>query len=102
MSSIVAEMFGTTTDAPANQTMAVSAIQAASANATAYLAATLKATTPELRRTYSEYLTQSLLAQEALVNLAIKKGWAIPYETPQQQLSAAYNLSRSVLEQRKD
>jgi spore coat protein F len=100
MPSIVAEMFGTTTDAPANQTLCLSSIAAADTSAATYLAATLTSTTPELRRLFSEYLTQSVIGQEALVGLAVKKGWLTPYDSLQQQISAANTKAKSVLDQK--
>jgi spore coat protein CotF len=63
----------------------------------AYLGATLESATPEVRRLYSEYLTQCVLGHEALTGLAVKKGWYQPYQNPEEQVSIAYKDSNWVL-----
>jgi spore coat protein CotF len=73
-----------------NKTLGLSSLSAAAASANAYLAATLVATTPEVRRLFGEYLTQSLMAQEALTGLAVKREWVRPYESSENQLKLAY------------
>lgn len=97
MAGIIAEMFGTTTDAPANPTIAASLVSGSAGMAAAYLTATLEATTPEVRRLYSEYLSQSILGNDAIKKLTVKKGWASPYDNPEQQVKLASKAAQSVL-----
>ncbi len=66
----------------------------------AYLAATLNAVTPEVGRLCAEYLNEKLMAHEALTALIVKKNWAKPYLSPEEQLSLAYRQSEWVLNQR--
>lgn len=73
-----------------NKTLGISSLGAATASANAYLAATLTATTPEVRRLFGEYLTQSLMAQETLTGLAVKREWLRPYESEETQLKMSY------------
>ena len=80
-----------------NKTLGLSSLGAASASANAYLAATLTATTPEVRRLFGEYLTQSLMAQETLTGLAVKREWIRPYESLEGQLKMAYQDADKVL-----
>lgn len=56
----------------------------------AYLTATLESATPEVRRMFSEFLTQSVMSHESLTSMAIKKGWYQPYQNPDEQISQAY------------
>lgn len=58
--------------------------------ANAYLNATMASPTPELRAMYSSSLSQVLNGQQALMELAINRGWEKPYTPPTQQLSDAY------------
>jgi spore coat protein CotF len=97
MPGLIAEVFGTTTDAPANPTIAASTIASAAGSAQAYLAATLEATTPEVRRLFSEYMAQTIIGQEAIQGLAVKKGWANPYDAPEKQLEMSDQAAKSVL-----
>jgi spore coat protein CotF len=94
MGSILGNIFGATTDKSADETLAFNAIASTAASANAYLAATLEATTPEVRRLFAEYTTQSVMANEVLNNLAIKKGWVSPYETPVNQLQSSVKNSQ--------
>ena len=52
--------------------------------------ATLVSATPEVQRMFSEFLTQSIMSHESLTNLAIKKGWYKPYQSPDEQITQAY------------
>lgn len=99
MASIVGSFFKDISETSADETLAISAIGAAAASAAAYLNATLEATTPEVRRLFGEYLTQSIMANENLVGLAIKKGWINPYDVPENQIMVAYKQSQNVLGQ---
>lgn len=66
--------------------------------ATAYLWAALESATPEIRRMWSEYLNQTLIAHEALTALSIKKGWYLPYQAPEDQLTQVFKESEWVLD----
>ncbi|WZL71989.1 spore coat protein [Clostridiaceae bacterium 35-E11] len=72
-------------------------IASASAGAQAYLNATMSAATPELRAMYSTSLNQMVGGHTAVTELAIKKGWEKPYNSPSEQLSDAYNKSNNTL-----
>lgn len=97
MGNLMGSFFGNTANKSADETMAATAINGANTSATAYLAATLDSTTPEVRRLFSEYCMQSITGQEVLVGLAIKKGWNSPYDTPVSQLESSVQQSQSVL-----
>jgi len=97
MASIVNSFFKDMADTSADETLALNAIAGAASAAGAYLNATLQATTPEVRRLFGEYLTQSIMGQENLVGLAIKKNWLNPYEIPENQIMIAYKQSQEVL-----
>lgn len=77
----------------ANNTLAV---KASAANA--YLAATLKAVTPELRQLFSANLTQIIGEHTALSQLAATKGWLNPYGKPEEQLLQTFNQSKEILD----
>lgn len=99
MSNILGSLFGNITDQSADETIAVNSIAASAASANAYLNATLTATTPEVRRLFSEYTTQSVMANEVLTNLSIQKDWISPYASPEQQLQISYKQSQSAIEE---
>lgn len=80
-----------------DQVIANDALMGLKAAATAYLAATLEAATPELRRMFSEYMSQCVMAHEALTSLAVKRGWYQPYLKPDEQIVQAYQQSQWVL-----
>lgn len=94
MSKILGSFFENVTDQSADKTIADNGIAAAAASANAYLNATLKATTPDVRRLFSEYTTQSVAAHEALTNLSVQKDWSSPHDTPVQQLKSSYEKSQ--------
>ncbi|MGI6549878.1 MAG: spore coat protein [Syntrophomonadales bacterium] len=71
-------------------------LHGAKGTSAAYLAATLESATPEVRRMFSEFLTQSVMSHETLTNLAIKKGWYKPYQNPDEQVSLAYQQASMV------
>lgn len=98
MSSIIGSIFGTQADKSADETIGINAMLGAAALSTAYLTATLEATTPEVRRLFSEYTTQNVLGHEALMALALKKGWIKPYDAPVQQLGDTFQESQGVVE----
>jgi len=61
----------------------------------AYLNATITSSTPELRAMYGGSLTQVVAGHTTLMELAVKKNWENPYSSPSQQLSDAYNKSKT-------
>lgn len=61
--------------------------------ANAYFATAMASTTPELKAMLSSNLTQVMNGYAALTELAIRKGWVKPYDTPVQQLADVYNES---------
>ncbi|WP_129596118.1 spore coat protein [Anaerophilus nitritogenes] len=63
--------------------------------ADAYLNATMTSPTPELRAMYGSSLNQVVVGHTALMELAVKKGWEKPYNSPSQQLTDAYNKSKT-------
>lgn len=86
MSSLINSMFSNTSDASADQTLAYASASGAAAAAQAYFAATLTATTPEVRRLFAEYSSQAVMGHEAIMGLMMQKGWVNPYDDPSQQL----------------
>lgn len=99
MASLVGSLFKDMTETSADETLALNTIAGSAASAAAYLSATLEATTPEVRRLFGEYLTQSIMANEGAVALALKKGWINPYDVPENQIMIAYQQSKNVLGQ---
>lgn len=97
MGSIMDNIFGNVTNKSADETLAYTAMAGAASAASAYLAATLTSTTPEVRRLFGEYTTQSVMAHEALNALSIKKGWMTPYEKPVDILQTTFNQSQNVI-----
>lgn len=95
--SIMGDLFGNITDRSADETIAVNSMGGIASSALAYLMATLEATTPEVRRLFSEYTTQSLLGHEAITAYVIKKGWVKPYSDPVDQLQTTLESSRSII-----
>ncbi|MBC8014931.1 MAG: spore coat protein [Sporomusaceae bacterium] len=97
MSSFVGSIFSTVSDASADQALAFTSASGAAVSAQAYFAASLAATTPEVRRLFSEYSTQSAMGHEALMGLMIKKGWVDPYSSPTQQLQNSVQQSQQTM-----
>lgn len=98
MASLIGNLFTNVSDKSADQTIAFHAMAAAAGSAVAYLGAVIESTTPEVRRLFSEYTTQSMMAHEALTNLSINKGWIGPYDSPVKQLEASLQQSQTVVE----
>jgi spore coat protein CotF len=92
----MSSLFSNASNQSADNTIALNAMAAAAASCTAYLTATLEATTPEVRRLFSEYTTQSVIGHEAITALSIKKGWMSPDDSPTKQLQTSVNESVSV------
>jgi spore coat protein CotF len=97
MSDFLSDWFGNDTDKSADSTIALNSISSTAVSASAYLMATLEATTPEVRRLFSEYTTQSVMANENLTELAINKNWMNPYQLPEIQLQESLNQASSTL-----
>lgn len=93
MSTIFSENLQTSMD----QVIANNSMAGAAAASSAYLAAALQATTPEVRRLFNEYTSQSVMGHEALMGLALKKGWIKPYDDPRLQLQATLSQSQSIV-----
>jgi len=95
VSNLMGSFFSSATDKSPDETIALTSMAGAAGAAAAYLGATLEATTPEVRRLFSEYCTQSVLGHEALTALSIAKNWYNPNAGPEQQLQTSVSKSRS-------
>ncbi|MGI6189888.1 MAG: spore coat protein [Clostridiales bacterium] len=94
----IKEVLGQKATNMSDQTIANNALAVKSAAANAYLIATLKAATPELKQLFSANLTQVVGEHTALSQLAANKGWVTPYEQPQKQLYQTLNESQEILD----
>lgn len=94
MSSLIGSIFSETADISADQTIAYNTAAGAAISAQAYLAAALASVTPEVRRLYLEYSSQSVMGHEAMMGLMIKNGWVNPYDTPEKQLQSIIQQSK--------
>jgi len=83
---------------PSDQIIANNTLTAQSLAASAYLKATLLAATPELKQLFSANLTQIVGEHTSLSQLAANKGWVIPYEQPERQLTKVFNQSKKILD----
>ncbi len=99
MSNLINRFFGAAADQPADQTFSYSLMASAAAGAQGYLAATLIATTPELRSILSSFVSQKVMEHEALASLMISRNWMNPYDEPNKQLEASFHQSQSILSQ---
>lgn len=97
MSSLFNDWFGNTTDTSADATIAINSMSSTAMAATAYLNAALTSTTPEVRRLFSEYATQSTMANESITELAVSRKWINPYDTPEGQLQNSVQQAQSVI-----
>lgn len=89
MANLMENLLGNNTNKSPDEMIAMQTMAAAAAASAAYLTATLEACTPEVRRLFSEYTTQSVMGHEVLTALTIKKHWYHPYKGPEQQLQSA-------------
>lgn len=80
-----------------DQVIANDALMVLKGAAVAYLGATLESATPEVRRMYSDYLTQCITAHEGMTALSLKKGWYKPYLAPEDQIAESYRQADWVL-----
>jgi len=98
MANLIQNILGGDNDFKINdQVIANDTLMGLKGASTAYLGATLESATPEVRRMYSEFLTQSILAHEAMTALAIKKGWYRPYISPEEQISETFKQAEWVI-----
>lgn len=98
MGNLIGSILGEATGTESmDQILCANAIGAASASAMAYLNACVAATTPEVKRLYADYLTQTLAGQQPLTELALNKGWIHPYDSPQEQLTIAYHKAQEAV-----
>lgn len=97
MSDVFSNWFTNTTDASSDVTIALNSISTTAVSAQAYLLAALEATTPEVRRLFGEYSSQSAMANDSLMELAVVKNWINPYERPESQLQTTVAQSYKVL-----
>ncbi|HHX24995.1 MAG TPA: spore coat protein [Thermoanaerobacterales bacterium] len=98
MLSTVKEKLGQRITKLSDQTIANNSLTMRSSASSAYLLATLKASTPELKQLFSAHLTQIVSEHTALMQMAINKGWLNPYEKPELQLLKAIDKSREIVE----
>jgi spore coat protein CotF len=97
MVSLLQNLMGTPGTKLNDEVIANDALMGMKGGAVAYLGATLESATPEVRRMYSEYLSQLVMAHEAMTGLAVKKGWYHPYLNTEEQLKQTYQQSEWVL-----
>lgn len=101
MASIINNILGgagnKSSNRPTDETLIYSLMAATAAASTAYLTATLDASTPEVRRMLHDYTNQMVTHHEELTKLAVKKGWYLPYEAPLKQLQISYNNTQDVI-----
>ena len=97
MSTFLNTIFSENIQTSMDQVIANNAMAGAAGAASAYLAAALAASTPEVRRLFNEYTSQSAMGHEALVALCLKKGWVNPYAAPQEQLQTTMSQSQSIV-----
>lgn len=82
-----------------DEIIALSMLSSAKEAADMYLNSTLTSSTPELRAIYSASLGQMVEGHTALTELSVNKGWIKPYSSPVDQLTCAYNESKSVIKE---
>lgn len=97
MGGFLNELFGNVADASADPTITLNSITATAGSASACLMAELEATTPEVRRLFGEYSTQSVMANEALMAFAINRNWINPYQAPEKQLQDSLSHASAVI-----
>ncbi|MFA6809239.1 MAG: spore coat protein [Eubacteriales bacterium] len=95
--TIMNAIFSDKADQPADKTLAFNAMAAAATGATAYLAATMQSTTPELRAMLTDITNQKITEHAAITAFMINKGWMNPYDQPTQQLEISKKDAESYL-----
>ena len=63
--------------------------------AASYLAASLEAATPEIKNLFFTNVTQITQEHAAMTELALKKGWYKPYQSPDEQLRDTFSFSQN-------
>jgi len=94
---MIKEMVGKRMSNLSDHTIANNAMAAKAASSNAYLAASLAASTPELKQLFSANMTQMIGEHTALLALSENKGWVKPYEQPEKLLKQTVNHSNEVL-----
>ncbi|WP_066634254.1 spore coat protein [Desulfolucanica intricata] len=69
------------------------------AAAAAYLTASLEAATPEIKNLFFNHVTQATQGHQAITELALKKGWYKPYQSPDEQLKETFTYSQTFTQQ---
>lgn len=92
MASFIGNLVKSNTDI-SDDVIMTNMLAASNGLANAYFTAAMTSTTPELKAMFSSSLTQVMNGHAALTELAIRKGWVRPYDTPVQQLADVYNES---------
>jgi len=95
VTNLMGSFFSNTTDKSPDETIALTSMAGAAGSAAAYLGATLEATTPEVRRLFSEYCTQSVMGHGTITGLAMTKRWYNPNANPAEQLQASVSKSQT-------
>lgn len=98
MGNLMNTLMGKENTALNDQVLANNMLAMDKAGAAGYLKAALESATPEIRRMYSEYLSTMMVSHEAIVQLALNRGWYTPYQSPVDQLENIYEQSRTVME----
>jgi hypothetical protein len=97
MGNLINRVLGEMSDQPADQTISYAMMASAAAAAQGYLAATLLATTPELRAILSSFVSQKVMEHETLTGFVMNRNWMNPYDDAHRQLEASYIQSQSIV-----
>ncbi len=97
MGNLIIRVLGEMSDQPADQTISYAMMASAAAAAQGYLAATLLATTPELRAILSSFVSQKVMEHETLTGFVMNRNWMNPYDDAHRQLEASYIQSQSIV-----
>lgn len=96
MPSLVDTLMGGVTEGKLNNTViANDMLAAAKAGAAAYLMASLESATPEIKNLFFTNVSQLAQDHAAMTDLALKKGWYKPYQSPDEQLKETYTYSQT-------
>lgn len=99
MASFMGTFMGETGGKLNDSVIANDMLAGAKVTAAAYLAASLESATPEIKNLFFNNVTQMVQGHGALADLAIKKGWYKPYQTPADQLKETFSHSQAFVEQ---
>ncbi|MDD2554413.1 MAG: spore coat protein [Desulfotomaculaceae bacterium] len=95
MPSLLGSIMGGSDKGLNNEIIANDALAGTKAAAAAYLAASLEAATPEVKSLFFNNVTQLTQGHQAMIELALKKGWYKPYQTPTEQLKETFTYSQT-------